>query len=734
MTKKAYIISLLSGWLLLYQPMPTCAQKPRIPPNQYLITVHYDLGMHCTGFDLSYCCILPPYNSVLAQIVKTAAHANELPVLLTEADLEAEGRILWYEHENNTYSEGPKMLYWNVPVDVNGDGDVRDPNDSFANAYWSHLFTYEEKPLRFRPYPVGKLTKLYLGRQLAIPQDHGPTGKPLSHGKLDYTGPDGTVLYTVTNDGISETPLVLAMRGYWEALGLPLTPFYDGSIGNIREAKEELLRPYQKAVVSLARWRDANGDGRPQKDEIHIETDPRSRKPVTFFGTNPIDVPGCDRCHASDRANGDSFLLWKKEFLFWKNNFPNTTDYYAGIKAASISLLEIHDRRHDTRFLQNYDPDNRTGASVTRLGRPPVRCQQCHADNIVGVLRSARVPGSDRPVPALSAAIHRAHLVHVPDPDANGRTASCQGCHPAHKQSGSLLEVPLDRAGNFKGGDIRSYRGGCFLGRDVHSNPAAHRVLGTRSHLNAIGKWLKENVMADGRGLYCTNCHNVASRLLYKADTLRNALSLDGVTLRSRPLAEVVTAFREMEGGRYADFTVQDFLDPQVSKNAAGPVLAVWEDPPSEPYRVVDDAGDYWLAAGEPKCADCHLPPFVENMGGLYAPIDQPEKLSLMRYSKGHHGVSCQSCHQSMHGLFPAAATGTDPVSLQQAQQLNPDGEMGPMRCGACHVVDAEGVPLLITEEMLAPFPEAEYPSRYERAVAYAHTARTDEEKRGPGK
>ena len=27
--------------------------------------------MHCTGFDFSYCCVLPPYNSILAQVVKT---------------------------------------------------------------------------------------------------------------------------------------------------------------------------------------------------------------------------------------------------------------------------------------------------------------------------------------------------------------------------------------------------------------------------------------------------------------------------------------------------------------------------------------------------------------------------------------------------------------------------------------------------------------------------------------
>ena len=34
--------------------------------------IHHELGMHCGGFDTSYCCILPPFNSVLAQIVKTA--------------------------------------------------------------------------------------------------------------------------------------------------------------------------------------------------------------------------------------------------------------------------------------------------------------------------------------------------------------------------------------------------------------------------------------------------------------------------------------------------------------------------------------------------------------------------------------------------------------------------------------------------------------------------------------
>ena len=29
------------------------------PRNKYEIFINYELGMHCAGFDISYCCILP---------------------------------------------------------------------------------------------------------------------------------------------------------------------------------------------------------------------------------------------------------------------------------------------------------------------------------------------------------------------------------------------------------------------------------------------------------------------------------------------------------------------------------------------------------------------------------------------------------------------------------------------------------------------------------------------------
>jgi hypothetical protein len=38
----------------------------------FKITMNYELGMHCTGFEFAYCCVLPPYNSILAQVIKPA--------------------------------------------------------------------------------------------------------------------------------------------------------------------------------------------------------------------------------------------------------------------------------------------------------------------------------------------------------------------------------------------------------------------------------------------------------------------------------------------------------------------------------------------------------------------------------------------------------------------------------------------------------------------------------------
>ncbi|MBD3267910.1 hypothetical protein GF373_14685, partial [bacterium] len=659
--KNVYIVFLLGIFSL-----PTIAQEKSYQPpaDSHKIFIHYELGMHCTGFDLSYCCILPPYNSVLAEIVQTASQDNERPKILHEEDLKKENWVLWYEHEKNTFSEGPKMLYWNVPYDIDNNGSTSDPYDSFANYEFSQLYTYKEAPLRYKP--EGAETKLYVGKDLHIPVDHGPTGKPISHDILDFTGEQGTIVYTELNDG-SEIAIPLGQKNLWEALGLPLTAFYDGATPHIRAVREEWLRPYQAAWVSLRQWEDRNADENVNENEL-TAVKQKNGEPVKFVGTNPIDTPACTRCHSSYVANGKKFQKHQGEYDYWKNTYRNTSRYYARAKAASISMLELHDAHQGTDFLHNYNPQDQTGAAAVRLGRPPVKCQDCHGDNIIGVLKGKINEQTGKKIPPITVSVHLKHLRDMPEPDRHGRPGNCQLCHPAHFQSGTLEYYPADEFGRFKGvytGDIREFWGGCFIGRDVHSNPRKEEQVGTQSHLNAVGTWLKKNVFQENLGLTCTNCHTLGSRLLYKADRLAR-YDQNGETLRNKAIEDIVKAFHQMQGGQYADFTVEDFFDPKVTpKNT---VSAIWTDSWCEPYNQVDDAGDYWLSAGEPHCADCHKPPFVESLGGEYFPVDQEKKYSLMRYSKGHSKLACQSCHESMHGLHPVNPDGPDPTSFKQAK------------------------------------------------------------------
>ena len=89
------------------------------------------------------------------------------------------------------------------------------------------------------------------------------------------------------------------------------------------------------------------------------------------------------------------------------------------------------------------------------------------------------------------------------------------------------------------------------------------------------------------------------------------------------------------------------------------------------PFSAATDGRDHWLSAGEPHCADCHAAPYVEQSGNInaYPPFNYPRKASLMRYSRGHQDISCQGCHESIHGLYPVTPN-IDTTSYAQAAAL----------------------------------------------------------------
>jgi hypothetical protein len=52
-----------------------------VSSQQYIVLGWNDLGMHCSNKDFSKIAVLPPYNNVLAQIIKK--QSGQLPQIMT---------------------------------------------------------------------------------------------------------------------------------------------------------------------------------------------------------------------------------------------------------------------------------------------------------------------------------------------------------------------------------------------------------------------------------------------------------------------------------------------------------------------------------------------------------------------------------------------------------------------------------------------------------------------------
>ncbi len=789
----------------------------------YRIMINYELGMHCTGFDFEYCCILPPYNSVQAQVVKVGIgkkmprlldqYDPKDPTILIDPDTDREFRLK-YELVDNTFSENGKLVYWKAPFDMNRNGILGDPGESVANAYFSHLYIYKDLEGSNPEKTSIDVQKLYIGGpKLQVPQDSGPSGQKLS-GYLRNSGDTGTIVYT-KSPVLENTPIVLTNPGIWEALGLPVTPFLDSEIAgrDVKKVQETNVQPYQVARVTLV---DAK-TGRPildsRGDDVH------------FSGTNPIDVPNCSNCHSNANVNGkhpEIFERVKAETEYWKS--LGASDWYAHQKATSISILSLHDKKHGTRFTERYSAT----ATSNRLGRGSVICQKCHADNVIGVIgggtvtrrkdgtfvvedlahidlavrrnapiehleaKNPNAPADGTLIMPLTEAIHSLHMEQRPLADGQKRSGSCQGCHPAHRYDRNMKGYPITAYGlnaysgqpGSEGDDNRDAAGGCFVNRDVHSNPNKDSDgAGTPEHLNSMGRWLQVNVSRQNgqmKGLWCTNCHNGLSKELYKYDRLTPGEAFNpnpNHTLRGKSLEEIAQALKLQpsqihalldpkvaisEEGRDAGYSSEawrsarrgrqtaaigviatDGKNPVFSKDSDGDIsVALLDANPNSaekykdkkavapPYDAATHGRDYWLSPGVPHCADCHAAPFVEGQGGVAYPINQPGKYSSMRYTKGHAGLACQACHESIHGLYPVTPK-VDETTYKQAAQLNPDGSHGPLKCQTCHKdVNGAGVPLLAAK---LQYDGRDITGDYDLAVQWIHANAPDLGGKKPG-
>ena len=193
--------------------------------------------------------------------------------------------------------------------------------------------------------------------------------------------------------------------------------------------------------------------------------------------------------------------------------------------------------------------------------------------------------------------------------DSLGRDGGCQGCHPAHRSDGVMDNYPITLGGNNvnAGGDNRLNPGGCFVGRDVHSNPMKD-VDGaeTPSYLTAMGDFLNTEVAQVGnedRGIWCTNCHSQLSQEVWRTEDCNDLIHGDCLVnpRGAATLADVAAAVG------WSEQEAIDSLDPKVAgfDRTTDLTHAVWDpanpdanvatievDSGGNPVVTTDDDGD----------------------------------------------------------------------------------------------------------------------------------------------
>jgi len=895
-------------------------------PDQtdYKIMMNYELGMHCTGFEFAYCCVLPAYNSILAQVVKPeGTDGGDFPELL-EGDpnegLDALGRetvvrdkavdrngnfkkyVLKYWHDAQPRNdgrgkaqtstlisavEGNSLLSWNTTFDsvaLNADGTfvtgpyngadgvmlgndtLGEAADNYQNAIWNHLYFYDNLEGDGADNSVDtNKNRLGVNGHVVYPPDCGAALHPMgpvtadpndptqtvandcggfSNGNvLTFSGHKGTVVYTQMKV-LENLPVMLTSPDIWEALGLPLTTFED-SIDFFADpglVDEDSVRPF---VAMKAQMYEYDG-GANNTAVLDSHGDP-----VIGFGTAPIDIPNCERCHSNgpdgtvidnpanegggtliveNSPNNDpaQYTYVKQEYDYWNAYYnidkaAGDSDWYSRLKSAAISMLKGHDSEHGTSFAANYPGADVAGElpQNTRLGHESVICQRCHADNVIAAVKSATKGGVT--IKPITEAIHNNHRGEssggpIAFTDSEGRDGSCQGCHPAHRSDGDMDGYPITLAGTnrYANGDNRGANGGCFVGRDVHSNPGKDTDgAGTPEHLNAAGQWLADNVSnspSENTGIWCTNCHNQLGQELWKTENMEDLVH--GVGQNNPRGAATLGAMAAAVG--VSEAQAKAWLDPTEGDPLGDSTYAIWDPLPEPglcaflvdptnpandgnvatvevaiiakghecstgevfgpvdcssvggpiynlcgtydedgdfsvnaldfcttddcvadaqatlansaavavPFSAATDGRDHWLSAGEPHCADCHAAPYVEQSGNIndYPPFNYPRKASLMRYSRGHQDISCQGCHESIHGLYPVTPD-VDTTTYAQAAALNHDGSHGPLKCGTCHEVGGDDIPNWVDE---LEYNGQQVRGNFDRAVSWMHTY-TDE-------
>ncbi len=648
-------------------PATLVPEQPRERLIDYQILAANDLGMHCGDFDHRQVSILPPFNTLHAQVVRLGAK----PQILDESQAEV------------VYSAASS------PQDPAQERPV--PPGVFKTNFWD-INPLTQNPIAFDAYnvhyppgvlelfslkpdiglPVPDLQRLYLGdHQLAADQQAMPSLANPPEGTQPYTAndPQPFKLFYRSFPFFVSFPFGYTQSriNWFSAEGIPATPFDD--LG--RSNPFPLMRTQARAVQGNS----------------------QSLTPGTVMASldTPTPVSGelnCKACHTSAQDGGTGLATDGKGFpvatRFNDPEFGNVPEEVSIEYAFDLNVLRLHDVKHST------DLEHQT----------PVSCQKCHYSPALDLAHvGPKGPGDPDANgrqqishQSMSRVIHAVHgRLQNPDgtplfpemPPPNGRSVAlrdstlertCYECHPGKVTkcfrgvmfgAGAACQDchgNLSQVGNDFSRDVSPSRPGAFvLAADYYTNPATPRI-----------PWANEPL--------CQSCHT-GDALRSLAGSSDSIAAADGIRL--------LQAFRTDDA--YAKpivATNRRFAENQID---AAQVL----------YRLSKGHGGIF-------CQACHGSTHAEWPSPDPAANDNVPAVQL----QGYPGklMECKVCHgtasfpistfrqnfdanglmKGPHGMHPV----NDRVWNRNHKEVFEDRRTPPGTCQACHGARLEGTVL----------------------------------------
>jgi hypothetical protein len=641
-------------------PVPTSVpEQPMVLNAGYSVLAVNDLGMHCGDLDTRVASILPPFQVLLAQVIRRGG----------EPELNPPGVDLYYSAASNP----------NDPILGVGqiDGQKFD-GSTYKTNFWNTVGkgTYDPFYPAFNPFdPATTLTPL-----AGPPFNVGPdVGLPVPNVEDLYIGPDGIV-----NSGDESLTAVLhAMPGISD-------PYFANNPQLVQEhyADKPFFPNFPFGYIADdVNWYEGAGIPYSAFDDfgrenpypvVRVQAQSGGNILATVDTVLPISgEASCQNCHSdpadvqNSRTSGPTDALRSAGLpvaVSLDDPDKNMPSKVSVEYAADINILRLHDLKHGANYVDTaYQPTpcditanggnggNTCLTNMALVQEKPVVCQVCHYTPALDLAQLGPQSGPPGTVAngrnqlahqSNSRVMHNHHgqfadlfpAIPAPVQLADGSIAnqadrvtaleeSCYQCHPGTNTKclrgamfnggmlcsdchGDMLQVGND----FSRGVSPSSPGAFQLADDFYTNPDTPRV-----------PWANEPG--------CGSCHT--------GDATNNLASSGGVLVNTKDIDGNTDGIRLRQAFKTGDAKATPIVP--TNKRFAEPVV-------SDSFNGFANPG-----AGNPK---------------------------LYRVSSGHEGVMCEGCHGATHAEWPNAnPNANDNLTANQLQ-----GHGGVViECSTCH-------------------------------------------------